>query len=64
MSEILFYEAKKTSGFRKKVEGLTTETLPQIIDDISKMNIGRYIEEAAIGLSQAKLERRTTSSQV
>lgn len=49
---------KKTSGFRKKVEALTTETLPQIIDDISKLNLSRYIEEAAIGLSQAKLERK------
>ena len=50
---------KKTSGFRKKVEGLTAETLPQVVDDISKLNLSRYIEEAAIGLSQAKLERRS-----
>ena len=50
---------KKTSGFRKKVETLTAETLPQIIDDISKLNLSRYIEEAAIGLSQAKLERKS-----
>lgn len=49
---------KKTSGFRKKVETLTAETLPQIIDDISKLNLSRYIEEAAIGLSQAKLDRK------
>lgn len=49
---------KKVAGFRKKVETLTAETASLVLDDIAKYNLSRFVEEAAIGLSQAKLDRK------
>uniref|UniRef100_A0A8R1HIY9 MIF4G domain-containing protein n=1 Tax=Caenorhabditis japonica TaxID=281687 RepID=A0A8R1HIY9_CAEJA len=47
---------KKTTSFMKKVKSLSAATVPQLIDELNKLNLSKFVEEMASGIIETKLK--------
>lgn len=47
---------KKTTSFMKKVKLLSAATVPQLIEELSKLNLSKFVEEMASGIIETKLK--------
>uniref|UniRef100_A0A1I7SYP2 MIF4G domain-containing protein n=1 Tax=Caenorhabditis tropicalis TaxID=1561998 RepID=A0A1I7SYP2_9PELO len=47
---------KKTTSFMKKVKLLSASTVPQLIEELSKLNLSKFVEEMASGIIETKLK--------
>ncbi|UMM27894.1 hypothetical protein L5515_010977 [Caenorhabditis briggsae] len=47
---------KKTTSFMKKIKLLSAATVPQLIEELSKLNLSKFVEEIASGIIETKLK--------
>ncbi|KJH48436.1 MIF4G domain protein [Dictyocaulus viviparus] len=47
---------KKTTAFMKKLKSLSSATVPSLIEDLSRLNLSKFVEEMAAGIAEAKLK--------
>ncbi|CAI2352214.1 unnamed protein product [Caenorhabditis sp. 36 PRJEB53466] len=47
---------KKTTSFMKKIKVLSAAGVPQLIEELSKLNLSKFVEEMASGIIETKLK--------
>ncbi|KHJ88975.1 MIF4G domain protein [Oesophagostomum dentatum] len=47
---------KKTTAFMKKLKTLSTPSVPSLIEDLSRLNLSKFVEEMAAGIAETKLK--------
>ncbi|EFP08303.1 hypothetical protein CRE_16832 [Caenorhabditis remanei] len=50
------FHFEKTTSFMKKVKLLSAATVPQLIEELSKLNLSKFVEEMASGIIETKLK--------
>ncbi|KAK6751164.1 hypothetical protein RB195_002875 [Necator americanus] len=47
---------KKTTAFMKKLKSLSAPSVPSLIEDLSRLNLSKFVEEMAAGIAETKLK--------
>uniref|UniRef100_A0A0N4WHD7 MIF4G domain-containing protein n=1 Tax=Haemonchus placei TaxID=6290 RepID=A0A0N4WHD7_HAEPC len=47
---------KKTTAFMKKLKTLSAASIPSLIDELSRLNLSKFVEEMAAGIAETKLK--------
>ncbi|PAV68305.1 hypothetical protein WR25_12955 [Diploscapter pachys] len=53
---------KKTTAFMKKLKTLSTPVVPSLIDDLSKVNLSKFIEEMSQAIAETKIKNSEVPS--
>ncbi|PIO62841.1 MIF4G domain protein [Teladorsagia circumcincta] len=47
---------KKTTAFMKKLKSLSAANIPSLIEELSRLNLSKFVEEMAAGIAETKLK--------
>ncbi|EPB68196.1 hypothetical protein ANCCEY_12715 [Ancylostoma ceylanicum] len=47
---------KKTTAFMKKLKSLSAASVPSLIEELSRLNLSKFVEEMAAGIAETKLK--------
>ncbi|VDM51834.1 unnamed protein product [Angiostrongylus costaricensis] len=47
---------KKTTAFMKKLRSLSAASVPSLIEDLSRLNLSKFVEEMATGIAETRLK--------